>query len=78
MRSIHAALGLTVRAMRATAGYSQESFADAICLHRTSMGIVERGEGNPTLDTIARIAQGLGVSLGELFTAVEDRLRSCP
>ena len=69
--SIHAKFGRTVRALRAKAGYSQESFADAIHIHRTSMGTLERGDGNPTLETILKIARGLDVSLTELFLAVE-------
>jgi DNA-binding XRE family transcriptional regulator len=69
-----ARFGRTVRGLRAKAGYSQESFAAAIKLHRTSMGTLERGEGNPTLNTIARIARGLDVSLSELFVAVENEV----
>lgn len=69
--SIHARFGRTVRALRAKAGYSQESFADATHIHRTSMGILERGEGNPRLDTIMKIARGLDMSLSELFVAME-------
>jgi DNA-binding XRE family transcriptional regulator len=69
--SIHARFGRTVRALRAKAGYSQESFADAIHIHRTSMGTLERGDGNPRLETILKIARGLGLSLSELFLAVE-------
>jgi len=71
MASLSARFGRTVRARRAKAGYSQESFADAIHVHRTYMGTLERGDGNPTLDMIVRIARGLDVSLSELFTAVE-------
>ena len=62
--------------LRSKAGYSQESFADAIRVHRTSMGTLERGEGNPTLETIARIARGLEVSLGEFFMTVEKEADS--
>jgi len=71
MASLNARFGRTLRARRAKAGYSQESFADAIRVHRTYMGTLERGEGNPTLDMIVRIARGLDVSLSELFAAVE-------
>jgi DNA-binding XRE family transcriptional regulator len=71
MASIQARFGRTVRALRAKAGYSQESFADAIQVHRTSMGTLERGDGNPTLDMIVKIARGLDLSLSELFVAVE-------
>ena len=72
MASLQVKFGRAVRALRAKAGYSQESFADAIGVHRTSMGKLERGDGNPTLDTIATIAKGLDLSLSELFEAVEE------
>jgi len=71
MASLNARFGRTIRARRAKAGYSQESFADAIHVHRTYMGTLERGDGNPTLDMIARIARGLDISVSELFAAVE-------
>ncbi len=32
------------------------------------MGGVERGERNPTLSVIEKIAEGLGVTLAELFS----------
>jgi transcriptional regulator with XRE-family HTH domain len=63
--------GRAVRSLRERADYSQESFADAIGVHRTYMGTLERGKGNPSLDVIAKIARGLGISLVELFRAVE-------
>jgi len=71
MASVNAIFGKTVRALRSAAGYSQEGFADAIHVHRTYMGTIERGEGNPTLDMIARMAHGLNLSLSQLFEAVE-------
>lgn len=71
MAPLAARFGRTVRALRTEAGYSQESFADAIEVHRTYMGTLERGRGNPTLDMILRIARGLHLSLCELFEAVE-------
>ena len=61
-----------MRALRAKAGYSQESFADAIHVHRTSIGTLERGEGNPTLVAIMKIARGLDLSPSELLAAVDS------
>jgi len=63
--------GRAVRRLRTAADYSQESFADAIGVHRTFMGSVERGETNISLDNIARIAKGLRVTLAELFAETE-------
>ena len=69
--SLNTKFGRAVRSLRTEAGYSQEAFADAIKVHRTYMGTLERGKANPTLDMIARIASGLRISLSELFEAVE-------
>lgn len=63
--------GRTVRALREKAGYSQESFADAAGVHRTAMGNLERGEVDPRLSTMVKVAKGLELSLSELFQAVE-------
>ncbi|HEU5171302.1 MAG TPA: helix-turn-helix transcriptional regulator [Gemmatimonadales bacterium] len=71
MASLNVRFGRTVRALRTGAGYSQESFADALGVHRTYMGTLERGDANPTLEMIARIARGLRLSLTKLFEAVE-------
>jgi transcriptional regulator with XRE-family HTH domain len=64
-------LGHTVRDLRASAGYSQESFAAKIKVHRTFMGTIERGKTNPSLDTIERLAKGLGMSVWELLRLAE-------
>jgi transcriptional regulator with XRE-family HTH domain len=71
MATLSVRFGRAIRGLREKADYSQESFADAIGVHRTYMGTLERGKGNPSLDVIARIARGLGISLAELFQAVE-------
>jgi transcriptional regulator with XRE-family HTH domain len=71
MASLKVRFGRAVRALRERADYSQEGFADVIGVHRTYMGTLERGLGNPTLDIIARIARGLDISIAKLFEAVE-------
>ena len=63
MLTIRQKLGRAVRRLRAERGYSQESFADAVGVHRTYMGAVERGETNISLDNLARIAKGLRLRL---------------
>jgi transcriptional regulator with XRE-family HTH domain len=57
--------------LRSAAGYSQEGFADAIGVHRTYMGTLERGDGNPTLETLELIADGLRIPVSELLRAAE-------
>lgn len=71
MASINVEFGRTVRALRTKAGYSQEGFADLIKVNRTYMGKLERGKGNPTLEMLARLAQGLDISLVKLFDSMD-------
>lgn len=60
-------LGAAVRERRQALGYSQDTFADAIGMHRAYYSSIERGARNLTLSTIARVADGLGVSLAKLM-----------
>lgn len=67
-----ALFGATVRRLRLKAGYSQESFADLVDMHRNYIGTVERGETNVSLESITRIAQGLRIPLSALFAEMEN------
>jgi transcriptional regulator with XRE-family HTH domain len=46
---------------------SQEAFADHCGFARSYMSRLERGAGNPSLDAIQALADGLGVEVVELF-----------
>lgn len=59
--ALHTAFGERVRRNRRDAGISQERLGELSGLHRTYIGHVERGEVNPTLTSIVRIANALGV-----------------
>ncbi|MCE5322351.1 helix-turn-helix domain-containing protein [bacterium] len=67
-------LGKIIQARRSKLGYSQESFADAIGVHRTYVGSVERGERNVTLKNLLVIAGGLKMPLSTLIAAAEAEL----
>lgn len=71
MASINVEFGQTVRALRKKAGFSQEGFADVIKANRAYMGKLERGKGNPTLEMLVRIAQGLDITLVKLFESMD-------
>lgn len=60
--------GIRVRTLRQEQGLSQEELADKVGLHYTYIGSVERGEANPTLKNIEKIAHALRVGLPELFS----------
>jgi XRE family transcriptional regulator, regulator of sulfur utilization len=61
------ALGNAMRTIRRQRGYSQEDFAPRAGIERSNYGAIERGEFNVTLDTIAKIAAGLGMTVVELL-----------
>ena len=65
--SIQIKFGNRIRALRNTAGISQEELAFRAGLHRTYLGSIERGERNISLKNIAKIAKALNIKLTELF-----------
>jgi transcriptional regulator with XRE-family HTH domain len=71
MPALRLQLGRAVRRLRSAKGLSQEAFADAIGVHRTYMGAVERGETNISLENVVRIAEGLGMKVSTLFVEAE-------
>lgn len=65
--NINIAFGKRVAALRKKQKLSQEALAERCSLFRTYVGAIERGEKSPTLNTIEKIAEGLQVSIIELF-----------
>ena len=63
--------GNRVRELRNLREISQERLADCCGLDRTYVGGIERGERNPSLKNIARLATALGTSMAELMTGVD-------
>lgn len=53
--------GRTVRRLRIALKLSQEGLAERAEVHRTYIGGIERGERNPTLTMIVRLAEALEV-----------------
>ena len=60
-------VGLKIRVQRVKRGISQEELADMAGIARSTMGIVERGEQSPSLQTIAKIATALKIDIYKLF-----------
>jgi len=64
-------IGLAIRNLRHQAGWSQEDFADLCHLHRTYVGLIERGERAISIETASKLASALGLTLSQLFAEVE-------
>ncbi len=60
-------LGQKIKELRVKTGDSQEKFALKINMDRTYYASVESGKRNISIINIKKIADGLGVSLQELF-----------
>jgi transcriptional regulator with XRE-family HTH domain len=68
-------LARAIRRLREPTGLSQERFASSIKRHRTKIGDLEQAKGNPTLKTLHKVADGLGVSVAQLFALAEAKGR---
>lgn len=63
-------VGNRIRELRSQTGLSQEKFALKIGMDRTYFASVELGKRNIALKNIEKIANGLGVTLSELFEGI--------
>ena len=69
-------LGNAIKQKRSALGISQEELAARAGLHRTYVSEVERGERNPSIASVEKLAQALEISMTSLFDpAVPDASR---
>jgi len=64
---IQKSLGAKIQSLRKQTGLSQEKFALHIGMDRTYFASVEAGKRNISIQNIKKIAEGLDISLSELF-----------
>ena len=60
-------IGLKIRKIREEREITQEQLALNAGLNRAYIGYIERGERNPSTDTLVKIAKALKVSPKDLF-----------
>ena len=63
-------IGDRIRKLRNQMGLSQEKFAQKIGMDRTYFASVELGKRNISIVKIEKIANGLEISLSELFDGI--------
>lgn len=61
--------GARIRALRSAAGLSAQALARRSGVARGTLAQLERGEGNPTVDTLYALANAVGVPLADLLAA---------
>lgn len=59
--------GSRIKKLRQENGLTQEQFAKKCGLHKNYIGMIERGERNPSLINIETIAKGFSISISELM-----------
>ncbi len=60
-------IGRKVRAERDRLGISQEQLGQKAKVHRTYVGMIERGEKNITIFNLRKLADALGVKVRDLI-----------
>ena len=64
-------LGNAIKQKRSALGISQEELAARAGLHRTYVSEVERGERNPSITSVEKLAHALDISITSLFERTE-------
>ena len=66
-REVLQKFGDNLQKVRKSQDISQEELAAKLSMHRTYVGMIERGERNPTIRTLYKIAKALKVKSSDLL-----------
>ncbi len=66
-KTLRIQLGKAIRRRREALRHSQDTFADAMGMHRAYYGSIERGDRNLTLATLHKVAVALGANPSDLL-----------
>ncbi|MBR3737765.1 MAG: helix-turn-helix transcriptional regulator, partial [Eubacterium sp.] len=67
-------VGEVIFEMRKNKGVSQEVLSGLAGIGRTHLSAIERGERKPTLETLFRISEALGIKMSDIIIEIEKRL----
>lgn len=70
--AVKRALAARLRQLRTEKGWSQERLSKLAGMHRTYLAGIELSKRNPSLDNLVKLADAVGVTMAELFTASHD------
>ncbi|MDB5337371.1 MAG: transcriptional regulator [Planctomycetaceae bacterium] len=65
--------GKRLRTLRTRAGLSQEKLGALAGVARNFVSMIENGQRNVTLDTVQKLAKGLGCRMAALMPDAEER-----
>ena len=64
--------GRVIKELRQKKGLTQEVVSGLASIPRSHLAMIESGQISPTVDTLWRIAEALGMRLSEVIRIVED------
>ena len=64
---IHIKIGKHIRKLRQSRNWNQEELSYQSQISSSHLGHIERGEQNPTLETLSKISKGLQIEMADLF-----------
>ena len=67
-------VGEVISFFRKQKNMSQEVLSGLSDIGRTHLSAIERGERKPTLETLYRISNALGVKMSEIVAEIENRI----
>jgi transcriptional regulator with XRE-family HTH domain len=77
-RDLNRRLGRTIRSLRTAQDRSVSDLARGAGLSKTILARIEGGDGNPSIETLWRVSQALGVPLGALIDTGAPKSRTIP
>jgi transcriptional regulator with XRE-family HTH domain len=69
LADLNAHIARTVRALRQSRGWSLGALAERAGLSKTIVAKIETGDGNPSMETVLRLADALEITIGSLLAA---------
>ena len=66
-KSILRSFGQKMQKVRQSKNITQEGLASILSMHRTYVGLIERGERNPTIRTLYKVAKALKVKSSDIL-----------
>lgn len=68
---VYADAPVTLKTLRLKAGLSQKELADNVGIQQPNISEMECGKRKPTLDTVRRLAEALGIGVEEVLRAFQ-------
>ena len=69
---INKQLGMRIKYLRSLRKWSQEDLALEAEVNKNYLSDLERGERNPTVKVLEKIAKALGISISDLFKGIQS------